>query len=157
MIHSLNDNEGFVMAVLTAVYVVATIVLVTFSQTVPELWRTGLIDALSRLRTFTDASPTEVDRRVMILEFRVPRTGASMTTELMARYKICDRASGAILFSAEISSRYTVPFNYSLDGTVRATESINRAVQANISKLLERLSSAALPHHLQTMNSAATR
>lgn len=113
-----------------------------YSQIMPGLWQTSLVDALSRLSAFNDSSPTKVDLRVEILEFAVPPRGASMTTKTIARYEIVDRRDGKTLFAIEISSRFKVPFSYSIDGTVRATRSINKAVQANITKFLDHLIAA---------------
>jgi hypothetical protein len=116
-----------------------------FSETMPELWQRGLTDALSRSLLFSDAGIRKIDLQVKILEFAVPPRGASMATKVMARYQAVDRSDGTILYSTVVESRYEVPFSFSALGSVRATESISRAVQANISTFLERLATADLP------------
>lgn len=66
--------------------------------------------------------------------------GASMTTTTAARYEIIDRKSGDIVYAQDIESSGTTPFDYSLLGIARIRESINRAVQNNITQFLQGLS-----------------
>jgi len=107
-----------------------------YSATIPSIWQAALEDAVNRSLAFSDSSLTKVNLRVKIQQFEVPRAGISMTTKVIASYEIRDRNSGKVIFFEEISSDGYVPGNYAFAGVVRATESVNRAVQNNIATFL---------------------
>lgn len=115
-----------------------------YSQTIPELWKTGVEDALNRFLIFRDDGKIKLNLSIKILEWDTPAFGASMTTETIARYELTDRNDGTIYYSAEIASKGEVPFNYAFAGVVRAMESANRAVQNNISLFLQQLQTVDL-------------
>jgi hypothetical protein len=107
-----------------------------YSETIPSIWKTALEDAINRSLAFSDDGATKVNLRVKILQFEVPKAGISFTTRVIALYDIQDRNSGKVIFHEEIASDGVVPGNYAFAGVVRATESVNRAVQNNISAFL---------------------
>ncbi len=115
-----------------------------YSQTIPELWKTGLEDALNRFLIFRDDGAKKLNLNVKILEWNTPNFGAGMTTETIARYELVDRNDGTVYFSSEITSKGVVPFDYAFVGVVRAMESANRAVQNNISTFLQQLQTVDL-------------
>jgi hypothetical protein len=80
-----------------------------------------------------------VNVSVKILKFELPGFGASMTTEVAARYELQDRANGDIIYSEDVSSTGYVPADYAFSGATRVVESGNRAVQNNISRFLQSL------------------
>ncbi|AXC69669.1 UDP-N-acetylglucosamine acyltransferase [Salmonella enterica subsp. diarizonae serovar 59:z10:-] len=88
---------------------------------------------------FRDDSPQKVSLSVKVLAIDVPSFGASFTTKTIARYEIINRETGGIIYTQDISSSGTVPATYTFVGAVRARESINRAVQNNISQFLQAL------------------
>ena len=108
---------------------------------VPGMWQTALVEAINRMAIFRDDSPRKVSLAVKVLKLDVPSFGASMTTKTQARYELIDRATGAIIFTQDVSADGTVPAGYAFAGVIRARESINRAVQNNISTFLQSLES----------------
>jgi hypothetical protein len=115
-----------------------------YSQTIPDLWKTGVTDALNRFLIFRDDGGKKLNLNIKILQWDTPSFGTSMTTETTARYELVDRNDGTIYYSAEIASKGEVPFNYAFVGMVRALESANRAVQNNISLFLQQLETVDL-------------
>lgn len=107
----------------------------------PQLWQASLTDALNRMAIFQDDATKKVNLSVKILKLDVPNAGASFTTETSARYEIMDRKNGDLIFSQEISSSGTTPMDYAFMGIARMRESINRAVQNNITQFLQALES----------------
>lgn len=115
-----------------------------FSQTVPDLWKAGVEDTLNRALVFSDSSTRKINLRITIMKFDMPAMGISMHTKTIAQYEIQDRETGATLFTEEITSEGVVPGNYAFTGAIRAMESANRAVQANILSFLSVLQSRGL-------------
>lgn len=112
---------------------------VGMEQLVPQLWQTALTEALNKMVIFQDDAPKKVSISVKILKLELPGAGASMTTQTAARYEITDRKTGDIIYTQNISSSGTTPFDYAFLGVARAQESINRAVQNNITQFLQAL------------------
>lgn len=105
----------------------------------PQLWQASLTDALNHMAIFQDDAAKKVNLSVKILKLDVPNAGVSFTTEATARYEIMDRKNGDLIFSQEISSSGTTPMDYAFLGVARMRESINRAVQNNITQFLQAL------------------
>lgn len=112
---------------------------VGMEEMVPQLWQTALTEALNKMTIFQDDATKKVNVSVKILKLNAPGAGASMTTETAARYEIMDRKTGDIIFTQDIASSGTTPFDHSFLGVARARESINRAVQNNITQFLQAL------------------
>lgn len=108
-------------------------------QMVPQMWQTALTEALNQMVIFQDDATKKVNLSVKILKLDVPGAGASFTTNTTARYEIMDRKTGDLIFSQDISSSGTTPMDYAFLGVARMKESINRAVQNNISQFLQAL------------------
>ncbi|HBV8116888.1 TPA: UDP-N-acetylglucosamine acyltransferase [Klebsiella oxytoca] len=92
------------------------------------------------IRTF----PNTVSLNVKVLAIDVPSFGMAMTTKAVARYEVINRSNGDIIYTQDIESTGTVPASYAFVGVVRARESINRAVQNNITQFLQALESIEL-------------
>lgn len=112
---------------------------VGMEQMVPQLWQTALTEALNKMTIFQDDATKKVNLSVKILKLDPPGAGASMTTETAARYEIMDRKTGDVIFTQDIASSGTTPFDHAFLGLTRARESINRAVQNNITQFLQAL------------------
>jgi hypothetical protein len=112
---------------------------VGMEQMVPQLWQTALTEALNKMAIFQDDATKKVNVSVKILKLSPPGAGASMTTATAARYEIIDRKTGDIIFTQDISASGTTPYDYAFLGVARAQESINRAVQNNITQFLQAL------------------
>lgn len=106
---------------------------------VPQQWATALIEALNKMTIFQDDAQKKLNLSVKILKFEPPMGGASMTTETIARYELTDRKTGDIVFTQDVSASGTTPFDYAFAGVIRARESMNRAVQNNITTFLQAL------------------
>lgn len=105
----------------------------------PQLWQASLTDALNRMAIFQDDAAKKINLSVKILKLDVPNGGFSFTTEATARYEIMDRKNGDLIFSQDITSSGTTPVDYAFAGIARMRESINRAVQNNITQFLQAL------------------
>lgn len=108
-------------------------------QLVPSLWQTALIEALNKMTIFQDDASKKINLSVKILKLSPPSAGFAMTTETAARYEITDRKTGDVIFTQDISASGTTPVDHAFIGVIRARESINRAVQNNISLFLQAL------------------
>lgn len=112
---------------------------VGMEQMIPQLWQTALTESLNKMAIFQDDATKKVNLSVKILKLNVPGGGFSMTTETAARYEIMDRKTGDLIFTQDISSSGTTPLDYAFMGIARSRESINRAVQNNITQFLQAL------------------
>jgi len=112
---------------------------VGMEQMVPQLWQTSLTESLNKMAIFQDDASRKVNVSVKILKLEVPGAGFSMTTTTAARYEIMDRKTGDLIFSQDVSSSGVTPVDYAFMGVARARESINRAVQNNITQFLQAL------------------
>lgn len=108
-------------------------------QVVPPLWQTALTEALNKMVVFQDDATKKVNLSVKILKLDVPSFAAGMTTQTAARYEIMDRKTGDLIYAQDIASTGEVPWDYAFEGLTRMRESINRAVQNNISQFLQAL------------------
>ncbi len=108
-------------------------------STVPQMWQTALTEAVNRMAIFQDDAEKKVNLSVKILKLDVPGAGVSFTTNTIARYEIMDRKTGDLIFAQDISSSGTTPGDYAFLGMARMRESINRAVQNNITLFLQAL------------------
>ena len=108
-------------------------------QMVPQQWNTALTESLNRMAIFQDDSTMKVNLSVKLLKLIVPSGGLSATTEAAARYEIMDRKTGDIIFTQDISSSGTTPSDYAIEWRARARESVNRAIQNNITQFLQAL------------------
>lgn len=108
-------------------------------QMVPQMWQTALTEALNRMVIFQDDATKKINLSVKILKLDVPSAGVSFTTNTTARYEIMDRKTGDLIFSQDIASSGTTPADFAFLGLARMRESINRAVQNNITQFLQSL------------------
>ena len=108
-------------------------------QIVPQLWQTSLTESLNKMAIFQDDASKKVNLSVKILKLDIPSAGFSMTTGTAARYEIMDRKTGDLIFAQDIQSTGVVPLDYAFEGLTRMRESINRAVQNNITQFLQAL------------------
>lgn len=106
---------------------------------IPILWQTAMTEAINKMTVFQDDAQKKVNISVKILKLDMPGAGISFTTHAEARYEITDRRNGDIIYTQNISSSGTVPFEFSALGAARARESVNRSVQNNITQFLQAL------------------
>lgn len=106
-------------------------------SSITSTWHTALQEALDRTLIFRDEGSKKVSIAVKVLMLDAPNVGFSMTTDAAARYEVIDRSNGDIIYTKDITSAGTTPADYDFLGIVRALESINRAVQNNITLFLQ--------------------
>jgi uncharacterized lipoprotein YajG len=106
---------------------------------VPQLWQTALQESLNRMAVFKDDAPAKVNLAVKILKLDVPSGGINFDTSVAARYEIIDRRNGDIIYTQDITSKGSVPFDYAFVAIARQREAVNRAVQNNITQFLQAL------------------
>jgi hypothetical protein len=99
-------------------------------------WKEALTDAVNRAVIFNDDSRRHANLAVKVLKFDIPSAGIDMKTDVEAHYELTDRNSGRPIFDHVIATTGICPFDYAFLGAIRARESMNRAVQANISEFI---------------------
>jgi hypothetical protein len=105
-------------------------------ESIVPIWRTSLEEALTRMAIFNEDSKRRVSLQAKILKINMPSAGITFPTDVDARYEIIDRSTGTIIYTETVSSNGTTPGDYAFMGLARQRESVNRAVQNNISKFL---------------------
>lgn len=108
-------------------------------ESVPVLWQNALEDGLNRMAIFQDGSDTTTNVVVKVVDLDPPEMGITMITKAEAHYEVIDRRSGEVMFARTIKSEGVVPPGYAFLGVTRAVESINRAVNNNISNFMDEL------------------
>lgn len=114
-------------------------------ETLTPLWKTALEEALNNSAAFQDDAPTKVSVAVKILKVDVPGVGITFPVTTAALYQVVNRANGAVLYSERIETVGTTPSNFAFLGLARARESVNRSVQANISRFTDKVPSIQIP------------
>jgi len=115
------------------------------SDEIPALWQRGLASALDQSRIF-DKGARVFDFKVTIYKLKPPATGGTINTPASARYQVIDAKSHVVVFEEIVESVGHVAPDDNFLGVVRIRDSINRAVQSNITQAIERLAQAeALP------------
>lgn len=108
-------------------------------ETLPQMWKDALEEALNRMAIFKDDSKRKLSVSVKILAINAPSFGAEMKTNSIARYELIDRSNGDIVYTQDISTDGIVPWDHSFLGVTRARESVNRSVVNNITQFLQAL------------------
>jgi len=112
-------------------------------KTLPAI-KEALTDALNRAAIFKDDAAQHVNLQATVLKLDPPAVGFTMVTDMDCRYVVTDRSSGQQIFNDVVVSQGSVPMGFSWIGVIRAKESINRAVQNNISAFVDKLEHSQL-------------
>lgn len=104
---------------------------------ITSVWKTALQEALDRSLIFRDGGSRTVSIAVKVLKLDAPEAGFAFMTETVARYEIIDRRNGDLIFTQDIASSGETPADFAFLGFARMRESVNRAVQNNISLFLQ--------------------
>jgi hypothetical protein len=110
-----------------------------YEQTFKSAFQSALEEGLARSAIFNDLSNRKVSLSAKILEFQTPSFSSSFETEMIVRYQLIERSTGAIVYSKNISSKGSVPYNYAFVGAVRFTEARNISVRNNVLNLISDL------------------
>jgi len=108
------------------------------SDEIPGLWQRGLASALDQSRIF-DKSGRVFDFKVTIYKMKPPDTGSTINTPATARYQIIDAKSRVVVYDTTVENIGRVGPGENFLGVVRIRDSIERAVQSNITQFIERL------------------
>jgi hypothetical protein len=111
---------------------------------ITNTWKEATQEALVRTAIFNDDSRRHVNLEVKILKLDAPALGITFPTDTAASYTIVDRNTGTVIFREIISGRGETPMDFALVGMIRARESINRSVQANIAAFIDALEHSPL-------------
>lgn len=106
---------------------------------VGQTWQVAIIEALNKMTIFKDDAKKKLNLSVKVTSMDVPQMGIAFTTSTTALYEITDRATGDVIYSRSISSEGTTPADFAFNGIARKIESVNRAVQNNITIFLQDL------------------
>ena len=102
-------------------------------------WGVSLVDALKKSKIFTRPTTKKVNLLVTILEIDMPFFATDVTTKVSSNYKLIDDVTKVTLYDDTVKTEATIPWNYSFFGYERGLESVNRAVQKNISTFISNL------------------
>jgi hypothetical protein len=109
-------------------------------QMVPQLWQTALVESINTMAIFQDDSTKKVNLSVKILKLEVIHYGfPDKITNTEARYEIADRRTGDLIYTQNITSTGAANISYSINPLLCIRESINRAIQNNITQFLQAL------------------
>ncbi|PJG86615.1 UDP-N-acetylglucosamine acyltransferase [Conservatibacter flavescens] len=110
-----------------------------YEQSFKTTFKDSLEDSFARTAIFSDDASNKLSLSAKILRFETPGMGFTFDTKLLVRYDFIDRKKGISQYVTEIESDGSVPLDYAFMGAIRATEARNRAVKANIQKLINDL------------------
>lgn len=109
-------------------------------QMVPQQWHTALLESINAMAIFQDDATTKVNVSAKIRKLEINPLGfPDKVTTTEARYEITDRKTGDLIFTQNVTSIGVVNVSYSLNGPLCVRESVNRAVQNNITQFLQSL------------------
>ncbi|WP_114192481.1 lipoprotein [Edaphovirga cremea] len=108
-------------------------------ELLPQFWKASLEESIDRMVIFKDGADTRLSLSVKILAVNAPAVGLDMATKAIARYELINRNNGDIVYTQDVTSTGIVPISYAFVGYVRARESVNRAIQNNITQFLQSL------------------
>jgi len=88
---------------------------------------------------FKDDAKKKFSLSVKVTALNISKGGITMTSSATATYTIIDRSNGDVIYTRNISSEGITPLDFALIGAIRVRESVNRAVQNNITQFLQDL------------------
>jgi hypothetical protein len=106
-------------------------------------WETAVKEAFDRMAVFRDDAPRKLSVAVKILRLELTN-GPTVKVDTTARYQLIDRATGAVVFGMDVSTRGEGSLDYSIVAVARSREALNRSVQANIQQFLQALGTVNL-------------
>jgi hypothetical protein len=104
------------------------------------IWRDSLEDAFNRMAIFKDEAQRKISVSVVIMQLDVPATGIDMDSTVTAKYELIDRATGGIIYTQNFTTKGQTKLEWGLQPPIaRSRDSLNHAVQANITQFLQAL------------------
>lgn len=111
-----------------------------YEATFKQAFKDALEEAIAKSAIFNDLSTRKLSLSAKVLQFETPGASVSFETKMVVRFQLLDRSNGKLLFSRDISSTGSVPFDYAFMGAIRATEARNRAARSNVDQFIGSLS-----------------
>ena len=102
-------------------------------------WQTAIVEAINKMAIFKDDAKKKFSLSVKVTALNISKGGITMTSSATATYTIIDRSNGDVIYTRNISSEGVTPLDFALIGAIRVRESVNRAVQNNITQFLQDL------------------
>ncbi|CAM8651505.1 hypothetical protein MCEMSEM18_00317 [Comamonadaceae bacterium] len=111
-----------------------------YESSFKQSFKDAIEEALSKSAIFNDLSTRKLSLSAKVLRFESPSMGINFDTQCTVRYQLLDRSTGKLLFTRDVKSVGTVPFDYAFIGMIRLAEARNRAVRQNVEQLVQSLS-----------------
>lgn len=104
-----------------------------------QSFKDSLEEAIAKAAIFNDLSNKKLSLSAKVMQFETPGFSVGFDTTFIVRYQLLDRATGKLVFTRDIRSNGTVPFDHAFLGAIRYTEARNRAVRGNIEQFIASL------------------
>lgn len=104
-----------------------------------QSFKDSLEEAIAKAAIFNDLSNKKLSLSAKVMQFETPGFSVGFDTTFVVRYQLLDRATGKLVFTRDIRSAGTVPFDHAFMGAIRFTEARNRAVRSNIEQFIASL------------------
>lgn len=101
-----------------------------------QAFKDALEEALSKSAIFNDLSQRKLTLSAKILQFETPGFSTGFETKMVVRYQLLDRSNGKLIFTRDITSAGSVPFDYAFMGAIRYTEARNRSGRDNVQQFI---------------------
>jgi hypothetical protein len=101
-----------------------------------QAFKDALEEALAKSAVFNDLSQRKLTLSAKILQFETPGFSTGFETKMVVRYQLLDRSNGKLVFTRDITSTGSVPFDYAFLGAIRYTEARNRSGRDNVQQFI---------------------
>lgn len=99
----------------------------------------ALEEAVAKAAIFNDNSNKKISLSAKVMKFETRPLTISFVTSMVVRYQLIDRENGNLIFTRDIDTSGSAPFDYSFSGSIRYAEARNRAVRENITSFISSL------------------
>lgn len=110
-----------------------------YESTFKQAFKDALDEALAKSAIFNDLSQRKLTLSAKILQFETPSVSTVFETKMVVRYQLLDRSNGKLVFTRDIASVGSVPFDYAFMGAIRYTEARNRSGRENVQQFINSL------------------
>lgn len=107
-----------------------------YEATFKQALKDALEEAIIKSAVFNDLSNRKLSLSAKVLQFETPGISVSFETKMVVRYQLLDRSNGKLVFTRDILSLGSVPFDHAFLGAIRYTESRNRSVRDNVTQFI---------------------
>ena len=104
-----------------------------------QSFKDSLEEVIGKAAIFNDLSNRKLGLSAKVMQFETPGFSVGFDTTFIVRYQLLDRATGNLVFTRDIRTNGSVPFDHAFLGAIRYTEARNRAVRSNIEQFVASL------------------